>query len=459
MKNKFVIIFAILIAQFFFSCKKDKSVLGTEIQPAEDQLSAIFSDNTPVYAHTNLVDSIFSVNSRYKYLGCNQDPHFGKTEMGLCLNANFSFIDLKFGRRSKIISSEIVLALDENLEYCGDLSAALTYSVYTLDSSLIATRNYYTTNDRLYNKIAPLSVSTSTIVNGTKRVIKIPIDNAYTQQLMLDTNNLTSNDVFLNKYKGFYIKASNQANHQGVVYRVDLENDLSGLFFNFKADTLKTDTAQTFRFNFFGTSAVKFNTVKKDLTNANINLKNQIQGDTLAGTKNLFLKGMGFSKIKVYIPQLVNYADSFKIGVNRAELVFNVDVSFPLAGYLPPPRLTLLPLDSLGREIYAQDQLNSTDYARYDGSYDTDKNRYIFNIARHAQAILNKEIKNYGFHLVVANSDLTISTPLLAQIYILTYPSLAVKRDEYNQRVVLCGSDNLEKKPKFNFSYIKLNKQ
>src|SRR6201999_3892424 len=101
----------------------------------------------------------------------------------------------------------------------------------------------------------------------------------------------------------------------------------------------------------------------------NTALKNQFQDSTL-GANQLYLKGMGISKLKIQIPFLKNYADSFKVAVNRAELVLNVDPAFQSSGYYaPPPKLTLLSIDSLSRETFVKDLLDASDYARFDGTY------------------------------------------------------------------------------------------
>lgn len=439
------------------SCKKDHTVLGVDIQPEGDLLNARFSDTSRIFAYSKLADAIVSFNTKFKFLGCNDDPYFGRTEIGLYTNANITKTDLKFGTRAKIQSAEIVIALDDNFEFFGSETSSLTYSVYTLDSALSNKRNYFTSNNLLHNTSSLIGVSTSTYVNGTKKVLRIPINNSFAQKLLTDTAYLTSNETLLSKYKGFYIQPSNATGSTGVIFKCDLDNDLSGLFFKYDSDSLNTkDSIQTFQFIFSGDNAVKFNTVKRDLQQVDPNFKAQINGDTTAGSLNLFVKGMGFSKVRIYIPGIARYADSSNISVNRAELVLYGDPLYSFVGNAPAPRLTLLPLDSLGRQIYSQDQLNFTDYTRYDGSYDRDAHKYVFNIARHVQAIANKQVKNYGFDLVVANSDQTLSSPILAQLYILTNPSMAVRRDEYNNRTVFYGTGRATKKPTFNISYVRI---
>jgi hypothetical protein len=161
---------------------------------------------------------------------------------------------------------------------------------------------------------------------------------------------------------------------------------------------------------------------------------------------------LGATKVKIYIPSLDNYADS-NVAISRAEVIFNIDPSYAvLPGYAPPAKLSLLPMDAQGREMYALDQ---ADNSRYDGNYDATTQRYVFNIARHAQQIAEGKLKNYGFYLVVANTSIIYSN-----VYDGPAKELAlVRRDNYAERVILAGSNKGSLKPVLNVAYVKLNKR
>ena len=432
-----------LVVLLFSACKKDNNVLGVNTQPSGDELNAGFSDAGRVVCFTKNYDSIASFRNRYKFLGSNLDPYLGKMDIGLYLNANLPVSDLTFSASAYLTSAELIFAID-NFDYSGDPGATLNYSLYPLDSSLNANRIYYTSNKRLHAS-TPLNTGTTytTVLNKTP-VIRIKIDSIFASKLFKDNAALASNTAFLAKYKGFYIQCQTQNNGEGVIFKCDLENDLSGLYLRYKAGVSAADTVQSYRFLFSGSSSAKYNTLGYDYKVGHTNLISQLQGDTTAGAENLYLKGMGATRIKVHLPDLKSYADSFKVAVNRAELVFNVDQvkEFPASynKYTVPTKLSLIALDSLGREIKVKDQLTATDLGRYDGGYDSDNKRYVFNIARHVQAILNGQYKNYGFHLVVAD------------------PSSPGFRDDFIGRVILLGSNGGDLRPKLNLSFIKFRK-
>lgn len=445
------IILPAVVALFLSGCKKDHSVLGVDVQPGEDGLNAESVRGLPVYAHTVAYDSIICYNDvTYAFLGNNTDPIFGKTDIGLYLNTSISVSNLDFGATSTLTAAEMILALD-NTVFTGDKNAVLTYSIFPLDSTLDGSgkRYYYSTNKRLYNP-TPIVVQSTIFdtING-QSVIKINLDKTYAENLMRDTPNLTTNEVFQAKYKGYYIAASIKTpGAEGVVFRVNLSSELSGLHLHYLQSAAPNDTLD-FRFPVNAASAVHFNTVKFEPATE---IKNQFQDSTL-GNNRLFLKGMGMSKLKIQIPFLKDYSDSFDVAVNRAELILTLEPGSMGSGgaYTPPPALTLLSIDSLGRETFIADLLTATDFSRYDGLYDDTYQRYVFNIAREAQLIFRGQKKNNGFYLVVANS-----IPGLSREYVGTSRELkALRRDTYIQRVVLAGNNNVAYKPVFNINYIK----
>ena len=98
-------------------------------------------------------------------------------------------------------------------------------------------------------------------------------------------------------------------------------------------------------------------------------------------------------------------------------------------------------IDENGKESLAQDQLTEVDLERYEGKYNASNNTIVFNIARHAQAILRGTKQNRGFYLVIAEQS----------------PLYVVRRDNFVERIVLAGTSNPSLTPKFNLSYIKLS--
>jgi Domain of unknown function (DUF4270) len=93
------------------SCKKSTNTLGAEVQPTNDALNAVNDTKAVVYAYTKKGEFTGSLNNANKYLGANNDPEFGKTEMGLYVNTNFTGVNLSFGSSLTLQSAEIILVV------------------------------------------------------------------------------------------------------------------------------------------------------------------------------------------------------------------------------------------------------------------------------------------------------------------------------------------------------------
>ena len=461
--NNIKIIFCLILLIVFFSfCKKDNRILGSDNQPTEDELNSTFCDTSRINAHTLVYDSIASLNSNYKFLGSNQDPIFGRTDVGLYFNINMPTSNVNFGSTASLLYSEIILRVgfreDNSYDYLGEASSNLTYSVFAIDSTLIPSKGYYSNTKKLYNineLIAVFTGSYSTL--GKEIVLRIPVNSDFAKAIFTNTVDLQSNDVFQKKHKGFYITSEgtnlNPISNQGIITKFDMDHDLSGFYLRYKIGSA-ADT-NSFKFSFKGTEAVRFNTVKYQANQgASYLLTKQLEGDTSIGAENLFLKGLGATKIKVNIPFLKNYTDSFKVAVNRAEVVFNIDPTFITSSgkYNAPPRLALIPLDQSGNDTIPFDYRTAIDAGRYDGYYDKENSRYVFNIARHIQAIFNNKIKNNGFILAVSNINDSYN------YYLNGVKHLMYRRDNYSERVVLAGVNKSSIKPKLNLSFIKYKK-
>ncbi len=441
------------------ACKKDNKVLGVDVQPQDDALNAEFNASTPVLAYTQKYDSIASINDRYKYLGINKDPYFGTTEVGLYLAPNIpdGKTYVSFGDDANLTSSELILTVyNLGVSFIGKAGAQVTYSVFPITTAPDPAKVYYSGYDGFHQtngSVLGVFTGSYTTLNN-KVVLRIPMDNNFAKAILNNPQYLVDNATFQSIYKGFYIKSSLNGD-EGIITMFDLEDDLSGFYLYYQNGTPSaTKTDKVFRFTFGGVTPVRYNVVKHDFQNGSSSLQQQVSGaDTLQGGNNLFLKGMGVSKVRLYLPQLSSFSDSFSVAVNRAELVLRLDPTFSTVGYKPPAKLCLLPADSVGRERYALDQVNSTDAARYDGNYDSTNKRYVFNIARHVQGILSGRKKNNGFYLVIADASSLLT---YAPVYNGSTKELfLVRRDTYIERVVLAGSNQPALKPVLNMSYVK----
>lgn len=422
-------------------------MLAANVQDQEDVLGAVITDTSMIYAHTIDVDSVPSFNDAIKFIGSNQDPVFGRTDVGLYTKFSLpnNITNVSFGEDAELISAEIVLAV-RSLDFVGDAFTALHYEVFEINKELSSNQIYYSNQNKNHNASNLLGSFTGTFgLQEGQLVLRIPINATYAKSILTNPQFLLNNTVFQSTYKGFYISAEksnlNPVSAQGAITKVDMDSQKSGLFLYYRNGSAgPTKQTKTFRFPFNGTNVIRYNTFKyQPGSGGHPLLTKQLQNDTVAGKMGLFLKGIGGTKVKIQIPYLTNFVKNNKISVNRAEVIFKVDQSLNGSDlkYNVPSLLALLAIDSLGRELYLTDQLSSIDFARYGGSYDATNKQYVFNISRDIQNLMNGKRKNLGFYLVLANPD-KLFTP---------------RRDDRAERVVLGGANSVQYKPSFRLTY------
>jgi len=451
--KQIIIIFFLVLGAL--SCKKDKRILGTDTQPDGDALNASFTDTFTIFAHTKKYDvAIASFNDGFKYIGSNQDPVFGRTDIGLYCNATMNLSNVNFGLDANLVSAELIYVVPINSDFVGDTATHLTYSVYPITTTLSTSAVYYTTNDSLFNKNTPIGGGNVgySLFNGLL-VVRIPINYNFANAIFSNPQYLVDNATFTNQYKGFYVTSKTTplfSGKEGIIAKFNLNDAASGFYLNY-TNGLPSAVKEykSFKFNFSGPNAVRFNTSKYQPILTTQILQDQYYNiDTTQGIKYLYLKGMGATRVRMFIPSLnflKKYNDTVPLAINRAEIILNIEPSYPVSTiYAAPPKLALLPLDSLGKETLTQDQLSSADFVRYDGNYDSDRNRYVFNIARHVQALIKGGRKNYGFNLVVADGN----------------RNLVARRDIFINGIVISGGFfNAALKPKFNLSFVKFKNE
>jgi hypothetical protein len=428
----------------FSSCKKDKDVLGSGVQDDSDVLGAEYTDTISMTAHTVDIDSVASFNDGIKFLGSNQDPVFGRTDVSLYTKFSINSVFVSFPN-ANLVSSEIVIAV-KSLDFVGNYQTPLTYQVFEMNQNVPSGKVYYSNPKNWYTPSSMIASRTGTfdVINGTL-VVRLPVNSTYAAAILNNPQYLVDNTIFQNTYKGFYIttKSSNlnPVGAQGVIAKLDLDNALSGFYLYYQEGEISASKeTKSFRFPFNGGEVMRFNEfVHTPASGAHNLLNQQLQGDTAKGKEALFLQGLGGAKVKFQVPYLLNFVKDHKISVNQAEIRFKVDLGIngTDGNYYPPLKLALLSMDSASNEIFTYDQLSSLDFARYGGSYDSNTHEYVFNISREIQIIMNGTKKNRGFYLVVGDGDRTY----------------AVRRDDRSERVVIGGTGSSLYKPVFKLTY------
>lgn len=397
--------------------------------------------------HTIGYDSVRTYQDQFKYLGSNQDPVFGRTNIGIYTNFSMpnNVSNVSFGDDAVLDSSEIILTFTQN--HVGDTTVALRYQVHQLTQMIDRTASYYMDDNIAHSSTTVSDVMRRVSKTGSFYTIRLPLNSTFAAAILNNPQYLVNNSVFQSTYKGFYITTKNTSlspSAQGSLMKMDLDNSTSGVYLYYHNGSPSAGKEpKTYRLPFSGDNASRFNHVDYDpLSGGNNLLIDQLDGsDTTKGKQNFFIKGVGGAKTVIRLPFVTNYADSCPIAVNRAELIFKIDPTFTTTtgNYEPPNMISMVACDEAGREIYIKDQFFTTDLLRFGGSYDPINKQYVFNISRHMQDIVSKKVKNYGFYLVVANTD-RFAVP---------------RRDDKAERAIFGGVANVLYKPTFKLTFIR----
>ncbi len=430
--------------------KKPDTTLGTDVQDEADALLTVVSDSSTIHMHTVKYDSIRSYNDQYKYLGSNEDPVFGRTNVGIFANFSLqgSVSNISFGEDAVLDSAEMILTFTQS--FVGDSTTAMRYQVYQLTQSPDRTKTYYTHNTLPFNANVLSDVSRRVSKTNGFYTIRMPINNSFAAAILNNPQYLVNNAVFQNTYKGFYITTKNSIlspAKQGAIMKMDMDNPVSGVYLYYhNGSPAAGKEAKTYRLPFSSDNAARFNHVQYDPSSGGTSILNSYlidqldKSDTTKGKQNIFIKGLGGAKTVIRLPFLKNYADSCPISVNRAEMIFKVDQSFLSANnYVPPNQISMVACDAHGQEIYIKDQYYTTDVIRFGGTYDAANKWYVFNFARHVQDIMAGKIDNYGFYLVVADAD----------------RFSVARRDTKAERAIFGGVNNAMYAPRFKLTYIR----
>lgn len=445
MRGLFSIIFLVLLCLFACKKKDQESVLGLDVQPGSDLLGVTVTDTSTIYVHTISTDSVRAYNDRYKLLGSNQDPVFGRIDASIYTNVSLpnNIAGVSFGTNPHIDHAEIRLRITG--QFLGDTSNLLQYNVYPLEDIVHPDSTYYTKNwvRKSATPICTANTKIKVIQQDSAICLVLPIDPLYAEYIIQNPNYLVDNSTFINTYKGFYITAANSnltPGHQGSIIRFDMDDPISGLFMYYYNAASTTSKPEVFQFTFKGADAVRFNHIDKSNSGAINNLVEQLGGDSAKGAQDIYLQGFGLTKAKLYLPFLKNFSDSQHVAINRAELTLKVDeITAPYnSNYGYPPTILLLAMNANSHELYVKDQYYNS-LIQFGGTYDATNKQYVFNIARQMQDIVDGKTPNYGFYLVQADNN----------------PVYATKRDERLERVVLGGYGNATCKPVFKVTYIK----
>jgi hypothetical protein len=393
---------------------EEQSSIGVEVLPDGDLVN-IRNTIQQTRSYTFSEDSIRTDEARKSLLGSFTDSLFGNTTIDFATQFRlFGFPDFRYNAKADSLS----LYLYYRVIY-GDTVTKQTFRVYELESPLDPDAVYKQdvdlksmASDKLLaeHEYVPRVRLDSTSRDTFYQLIKIPLDISLAEKLIsADSMDMVNNDVFLEYFKGLLIETEKVDQQGGTILSLELLDrgnfDGSALALFYHNDSVKTESgADSALYVPYIVSqfSARVNRMEHDYSNTPFFDKLNSEGveDSL-----VYVQATGGLKARILIDELSSWKDSVNVGVNKAELVFQIDTIASQVDKFPPPNQMLFTVvDSTGVERLPVDYVFNPSF--YGGTLRSDYT-YRFTVTQHLQRIIDGLAKNNGFYLVpaVKNSE------------------------------------------------------
>lgn len=422
-----------LIVIFLSGCKDNLSDAGLNLLPKSDLVQvAQVVEKSSIRAHTELDVNQRTDKPEYNLLGTYNDSIFGKTTADFACQFRIN----KFPDFSDNAQPDSIVLYLYYKAISGDTVTPQHFKVYEINSDLGNNMTKYYQNvdlkgmtsgtplaDFVYTPKFKLDSLTSATLKASDpkdtvlQKMAIKLDNSFAQKLIsADSTTFSSNDDFLQFFKGLYIEAQD-VNQGGALMYIPLtgKSTIYGSSLVLHYHNATSDSLY-YSMNVNSTS-VRVNHFSHDYstTRFSAQLQNPQSPDSL-----IFIQSTGGLRAKVNIPNLGNISklipgigsDSTRVIINGAELVFQVDTTITNVKFNYPP--SQLIFSAIARSTAGADSLYlPSDYsfspAYYNGYYNSSDKTYRFNIVKHLQEVVDKvsDKENLGFYLSASFTNST----------------------------------------------------
>ncbi len=402
----------LIVLGFAYSSCKEPELVGIEVLP-DDGYGVAWVDSFTVELSTVTDDSVITSNtsSSIYLLGDMNDPELGRTRAEFYTQFRLPSASLTF------LAGSVVDSIVLNIVYAGaygDVSkfgGAQRFGVYPLEDVIYDTTTYYSNVTRAYgtaplaqvqvrpNLISDFLIGTDTIPLPPS--LRIRLDNSFGQQLLeADPLVTLQTDTSFNKvFKGLAVVPENGslASGQGGILYLNLASGYT------RVELYYTDTSA--KKQFFPINPLS--AAHTSITHEHPLAVTSILGNTAAGADRAYLQSMAGLKMRVQFPTLRDLKQLGTVAINRAELVFPLELGGDFSKYGPPLTINAKEVDSIGRSLFIVDDFEIEGHLG--GEYRPAYQDYVINVARHVQDVLNRPSTEPYRGLFIFNSGSAVN--------------------------------------------------
>ena len=377
---------AVFVFTILLSCKKKESYIGKNSINQNELLNSTQVDTFTLKTYTKIEDSVQTDNTITGVLGSYNDPVFGTFKSSILAHLRLPAVNPSFGDVNAIKIDSFVLGL-VYVGFYGDKTPQ-KFEVFQLDDSIGTTTNYYTSTNKTHS-------NTNLIVSGKDVLTPSPtnqivIDTARVNaqlRLYLDTNlartflnqavnnptTFSSNDNFINYFKGLYIGVNNgsQSPGTGGISYFDLADPLTKLTIYYHQTG--SENRKTYDFLINSSSA---NYTKADIDNSGTSVENAFE-NSIAGLTEFYTQALK-SRAVVSIPGIKNLPK--KAIIHQALLYLPIEYQTG-SSYAPSGEI------SISTKLQKSSKYFNIGLATYDAV----DNQYVIDLKSYVQSILSDE--------------------------------------------------------------------
>lgn len=371
------------------SCKKKESILGENTLDQNELFGSSGIDTFTLFTYTIKDDSVATGKPLYGMLGSYNDPVFGPVNAEIYTQLHLSLISPSFADLNAVAIDSFVLSLRYNEHY--GIPGDQTFEVFEITDvdGINKDSTYYTFSTKTTDPISWIPPGEEvirmdpdgiTVVGGdtVPTQLRIPLDTNKARTIFQDFNlapsSFTSNDDFVEYFKGLHIRTTNgaQASGDGGVFYFDLASAASEVVIYYTEGGIQKE----FQF-LINNSAEKFNHI--DIDNSLTNIENVINNPT-SGYLEFYTQAFS-SRSVVSIPGLADIPSNAVIHKAILELPIQYQTG---ANYYPGNGLTVSRREFTGSDNF----IFTGNFAVYD---DFNK-KFQVDLRDHIQRIVNGEL-------------------------------------------------------------------
>ena len=417
--------FIIICSTAIVSCKKKQYQLGSDVIDSNTILGGTSIDTFSLVTYIIEEDSIISDNPSNVVLGSYIDPVFGSYNASFFTQLRLAGVDPNFGDPNTIVIDSFVLALEYVGNY-GDLDPQ-TFEAYELEESMSLDSTYYSFSTLAYNALnlvpldnATISPNTSSpsVVGGDSLApqLRIHLDTLLARSLITEATSggttFSSNDEFLEFFKGLYLRTNNlaQVSGEGAALYLNINDPSSKATIYFQQDGEPTSYDLI-----INSDCADFTKIAIDQTGTNVEAVIQ---DSTVGQNTYYAQAFG-TRAALSFPGILSLPEN--IVIHRADL--SLPVQFQ-TGYKYQPGTNI--------SVATRADSSSTNLVNIGvfGVYNPAEKQFNINIREYVQSIVNK--------------DLPLTELVVSPLYFINSA----------ERIVFNGSNTINKtKPKLTITY------